>query len=193
MLSSCSRNLLNDITLTIDDSSMNFYIGSGNDDEEYFYPQDSALVRQEVLSDLTNYFNEKGNDVTIVSNGGNYTLRILSCGFYEYFSNTTVSDPCDTIPPYDTLHYEVHSLRVRMRCIVKDSAGHYSEIVEAESSDEEEVKDHPTFFQRLVGHDECYCPRIKNIHFVDKLKRRVVRRIHKRAMSQIKSWQRMKW
>jgi hypothetical protein len=186
---SCSRNLVTDITLGIDDTGMNFHVGSCQYDEEYFHPADSTSMREDVLNTLKEYFNEKGNDVTVVTNG-TYTLKILSCNFYETATGEFIPDPCDTVPPYDTLRYQVHSLTVNMHAVVYDSMGNYSEIIEAESSDEEHVKDHPTVLQSMFGNDDCYCPRVKHIIFVDKLRKRVLRRIHRRVMFQIKSWQR---
>jgi len=186
LLNSCCRNLGEEVTLMIDPSAMDFNVTAGNH-PSYFDPSDSSSYRQEVLSDLHDLFVEKGNDVHIVSSNAQYTLVINSCSFHEDVVSTWVLDPCDTIAPYDTLRYTVSKLTVYMDCTLKDAYGHSKEIVE-ESSDEENVKDHPTILQSLFGHDECYTPRVSHILDPGKLQRRVLRRVHREALCTIKSW-----
>lgn len=192
MLSSCARNLLQDINLSIDDQPMQFYYGAGDDIPNYFHNADSAAMRLEIINGLKDDFSTKGNDVTLVPDTGRYTLQILSCSFHESVYTHSIVNPCDSSAFPDSLHYSIHSLDVSMHCILKDHLLNLSQTIEAEAQDEEELKDGPTFWQSLFHSEDCNCyePHIKAITFYDKLRRRVLRRIHQRALSQVKSWQR---
>lgn len=187
LLASCCRNLDQDVTLNIDDSAMTFSIYAENGYGDYFHPGDSSGIRHALFYELKRQFNEKGNDVTVVASNGDYTLTIQSCCFSETMTGTTVQDPCDSIPPYDQLHYDIHQLKVSMQCTLTDQHGHSKTIYET-ASDEESVKDHPTVLQSLFGHSDCYTPDVRSILNPDKLQQRVLRRAHRQAMCAIKSW-----
>ena len=171
---------------------MAFSVGSGNGDEEYFYPSDSAYLRSETVSDLTDDFNGH-NNITLTNDTDEYTLKITSCSFDEWVTNATVVNPCDSSPFPDSLHYQLHHLLVSMYCTLTDHAHHSFVLISANAGNEEDLKDGPTFFQSLFDSDNCQCyePHVKAIHFYGQLRRTVLRLIHIRAVNQLLSWQAM--
>lgn len=184
VLISCARNLKEDITLNIDESQVDYgfyYPESGN----YFDAGDSSYIYNQVTRDLGDAFREKGNDVTLISSTGDYTLRLINFSFGESMTGESVTDPCDSS---STLSYDVSVIRGSMYCEVINNFTGQSEFVGADAESDEDVKDHPTFFQRLVGNDSCYTPKVSNAH-PDAVKRRLVRRLHRHAMQVIKQWQ----
>jgi hypothetical protein len=130
-------------------------------------------------------FREKGNDVTVMSSQGDYTLRIVSFYFTESQVNESVSDPCDSS---SSLEYTVSTITGSMQCEVINNFTGQSTFIEAEAESDEDVKNHPTIFQTLIGNDSCYTPRVSNA-YPEAVERRLVRRIHRRAMQVIKNWQ----
>lgn len=184
LLTSCARNLKEDITLNIDDISAG-YSFSTPENGNYLAAGDATYIYNEIKRDLEWAFREKGNDVTVTSSTGEYTLRIISFSFSEYFTGESVTDPCDS---GSTLHYDVSVISGSMKCEVINNFNGQSEIISADAKSDEDVKNHPTFFQRLVGNDSCYTPRVSDAH-PDAVKRRLVRRIHRYAMQAIKRWQ----
>lgn len=181
LLTSCARNLKEDVTLNIDDGGAQHSFVAP-EDANYFNIGDSMFVYNEITSDLESAFREKGNDVTVVSSTGEFTLRIISFSFCEYFTGESVTDPCDSS---NTLHYDVSVIRGSMTCEVMNNFNGHSEIISADAESDEDVKDHPTIFQRLIGNDSCYTPQVSSA-YPDAVKRRLVRRIHRYAMQSIK-------
>ena len=189
MISSCAKQLKENTTLTILDQQMAFSVGSGNNDEEYFHPEDSADLRNEIISDLTADFNGN-NNVSVITDSAQYTLKIFGCSFDEWITYKTIADPCDSSDTPDSLHIQFHNLGVHMSCVLINRATNSFRFIDAEASDEEELKDGPTFLQSLFNSNcSCYEPHVKSIRFYNKLRNRVLRRIHRRAISQIDSWQ----
>jgi hypothetical protein len=190
MICSCSKDLKENTTLAIVDSTMAFSVG-GQGDEEYFLPSDSADLREGVIDDITNDF-DGSNNVNVVTGTAQYTLKITQCNFYEGVTHRIIANPCDSsYSTPDSLHYDLHSLSVSLYCILYDHSNNAFISLQAEASDEEELKDGPTFLQSLFSDCDCYEPHVKAIHFYEKLRNRVLRRIHRRAISQIQSWQEM--
>jgi hypothetical protein len=191
MFSSCSKDLEDNTTLKITAQAMGFYSGCVNGSWDYFSPVDSVSLRDAVVTDLTDDF-DGNNNLKIRNDTAQYTLKIISCGFDEWITHRTIVNPCDSSPVPDSLHYELHNLNVHMSCLLYDHIHNSFLSIEAEASDEEDLKDGPSFFQSLFNSDcDCYEPRVKAIHFYNKLKNRVLSRIHRRAISQIKLWQAM--
>lgn len=184
LFTSCARNLKEDVTLNINDGGVQHSFVAP-EDANYFIIGDSTFVYNEITRDLESAFREKGNDVMVVSSTGEYTLRIISFSFSEYLTGESVTDPCDSS---SALHYDVSVIRGSMTCEVKNNFNGQSEIISADAESDEDVKDHPTIFQRLIGNDSCYAPQVSNAH-PDAVKRRLVRRIHRYAMEAIKRWQ----
>ncbi|HTF05691.1 MAG TPA: hypothetical protein VK826_16805 [Bacteroidia bacterium] len=184
LLFSCARNLKEDITLNIDDTGVNYNYGA-NDESNYLDVGDSNRLYNEVLREIGYAFREKGNDVTLTGIQGDYTLRIVSFYFTESQVSETVTDPCDTST---SLNYTVSTIEGFMKCEVINNFTGQNTFVEAEAESDEDVKNHPTIFQTLIGNDSCYTPRVSNA-YPEAVERRLVRRIHRRAMQVIKGWQ----
>jgi hypothetical protein len=185
VLGGCYRNLPEETTLFVDASSMQFMYG-GSDatvDCNYFYPSDSNGIRQKFVDELKTFFREKGDDVQITEQA-DFTLQIISCSFIETIDEETAVNSAGTIT--DTL--DVHSIRVYMRCMLIDNrGGAVSIMLEAHSSDEEDVKAEPGFFHDLFFDDpSSFTPRTKRIKFPEKNSKRVLRRIHRKSLCEMK-------
>src|ERR1041385_5297478 len=180
MISSCTKQLKKNTTLNILDEQMSFSVGSGNNDEEYFHPCDSANLRNDIVSGLTADF-DGNNNLSVITDSAQYTLKILSCNFDEWVTYKTIADPCDSSAIPDSLHYQLHNLGVLMSCVLFNRKTNSFLFIEAQASDQEDLKDGPSFFESLFNSNcSCYEPRIKSIHFYNKLRDRVLRRIHRR-------------
>lgn len=189
MFASCKKELKPDSTLNIVANAMGFSSGGANGEEEYFYPSDSTTLRDDVVEQLTNDF-DGSNNLKVVNNWGQYTLQITQCHFSEWITYRTIADPCDSSIYPDSLHFTLHNLDVSMNCILYDHARNTYVEIQANASDEEDLKDGPSFLQSLFNSDcDCYEPRVKAIYFYNKLRKRVFRRIHRRAIDLIYSWQ----
>lgn len=184
MLISCARNLKEDITLNIDDTGVNYNYGA-DDESSYLDVDDSTRFYDEMVREIGYAFREKGNDVTLTGIQGDYTLRIVSFYFTESLVNESVTDPCDSST---SLNYTVSTITGSMKCEVINNFNGQNAFVEAEAESDEDVKNHPTIFQTLIGNDSCYTPRVSNA-YPEAVERRLVRRIHRRAMQVIKGWQ----
>jgi|GEM_PF-5688196 len=186
LFSSCCRDLDEPVTLRLDEDSLAFHIDR---DGDYFDTYDSARSRREMIDDLSERFLEKGNDVRLAGAQADYTLELRSFDFSESVSTTAVADPCDSVPPYDTLRYKVSTLTVSMRCVLHDHLHRRQEEIEASADDSETLKEGPGLLLMLFTDKDCYEYREKRIQFEGKLRRCVLRRIHKRSLCVIKGWQ----
>ncbi len=181
---SCARNLKEDITLNIDEIGVEYRYGTPTD-PSYLNPGDSTRKYDEIMRDLGWAFRDKGNDVTVISSQGDFTLRMVTFSFGEYKTGESAVNPCDS---NDTLAYVVSVISGFMKCEVIDNFTGQSVFIEADAESDEDVKNHPTIFQRLIGNDSCYTPRVSSA-YPEAVERRLVRRIHRRAMQAIKCWQ----
>jgi len=170
LLSSCTRNLKDDITLNVDDSRLIFYYSCGSN-PNYWAIQDSTSQRQDMVRQTSKKFSDTGNDLTVVSSQGDFTLRIVSLSLTESSRLNSIEDPCNS---GSSLVYEVNELHCSMRC--------------EEAEDSEEIKERPTFFQGLIGNDSCYTPRVKRISSND-VKSKLVRRVYQSTMRAIRDRQ----
>ncbi|MBI3509529.1 MAG: hypothetical protein HY064_02625 [Bacteroidetes bacterium] len=178
LFSSCARNLDHDITLNVNDSIMQFNIHAPAD-EKYYNPSDSADKRTEVITQLKNQFAGKGNDVKVVDANGEWTLEITSCNFEE---TVDAQFRVDSAFPHDTTWYYIHRIEVNMNAIIEDAYG-YAVPVSAAAHDEEKLREEP------IGKGRFFTPHTTTITFPDKIERRVLRRIYRDAMQEIKSRQ----
>ena len=184
LLSSCTRNLKDDITLNVDDSRLIFYYSCGSN-PNYWAIQDSTSQRQDMVRQTSKKFSDTGNDLTVVSSQGDFTLRIVSLSLTESSRLNSIEDPCNS---GSSLVYEVNELHCSMRCEVVDNSSGHIDVISEEAEDSEEIKERPTFFQGLIGNDSCYTPRVKRISSND-VKSKLVRRVYQSTMRAIRDRQ----
>jgi|GEM_PF-1688581 len=181
---SCARELPEDTTAILDTTDMLVYYGSDELYASYFSESDSASQIQSLINDLHNDFNEKGNDLDIVSYNARFTISIQSVRLTENRFETSVDDPCDS--GTQTISYTVSDLLGAILIVVTDNYTVAMHEVYAEASSAEDVKDHPTVFQSKIGRDSCYTPSVRRA-YPEMMKNRLLRRAYRKTMNAMQS------
>lgn len=177
---SCARELPEDTTAILETSDMRVYYGCDELFASYFSDSDSAYQIQSLINDLRNDFNEKGNDLVIVSSNARFTIAVQSVRLTENRFETSVDDPCDT--GTQTISYSVSDLQGAIMITVTDNYTGAMREIYAEASTAEDVKDHPTVFQSMIGRDSCYTPSVRRAH-PEMMKNRLLRRAYRKTMN----------
>lgn len=180
LLISCARELPEDTTAILETTDMRVHYGCDEIFASYFSESDSASQIQSLINDLRNDFNEKGNDLEIVSYNPRFTISMQSVRLTESRFETSVDDPCDSGTL--ALTYTVCDLQGAIAIVVTDNYTGATREVYAEASSAEDVKDHPTIFQSMIGRDSCYTPSVRRA-YPEMMKNRLLRRAYRKTMN----------
>lgn len=183
-LISCARELPEDTTAILDTTDMHVYYGCDEIYASYFSESDSVTQIQSLINDLHNDFSEKGNDLEIVSYNARFTISVRSVRLTENRFETSVDDPCDS--GTQTISYTVSDLQGAILIVVTDNYTGAVHEVYAEASSAEDVKDHPTIFQSMIGRDSCYTPSVRRA-YPEMMKNRLLRRAYRKTMNAMQS------
>lgn len=182
---SCARDLPEDTTAMIDTAHMQIQYGCEEWYASYFSAEDSAAEIQSFLNDFINDLGAKGNDLDVVSANAHFTISIRYIQLYENLYESTVADPCDTTGN-NQLSYTLSDLKGSMTVIITDNYTGRTQTIHAEASTSEDIKDHPTIFQSMIGRDSCYTPSVRRAH-PEMMKNRLLRRAYRKTMNAIQS------
>lgn len=183
-LISCARELPENTTAILETADMRVYYGCDELYASYFSESDSVSQIQSLINDLHNDFNEKGNDLEIVSYNARFTISVQSVRLTENRFETSVDDPCDS--GAQTISYTVSDLQGAILIVVTDNYTGATHEVYAEASSSEDVKDHPTIFQSMIGRDSCYTPSVRRA-YPEMMKNRLLRRAYRKTMNVMQS------
>jgi hypothetical protein len=182
---SCARDLPEDSTAMIETAQMRIQYGCEEWYASYFSAEDSAVEIQSFLNDFINDLESKGNDLDVVSTNARFTISIRYVQLYETLYESTVADPCDTTGNHQ-LSYTLSDLEGSMTVIITDNYSGRTQTIHAEASTSEDIKDHPTIFQSMIGRDSCYTPSVRRA-YPEMMKNRLLRRAYRKTMNAMQS------
>jgi hypothetical protein len=185
MLISCARELPEDTTAVLETSDMSVYYGCDEINSSYFNEGDSASQIQSLINDLRNDFDDKGDDLEIVSANARFKIALVYVRLTESLVETSVDDPCGT----GSITYTLSDLNGSIRIAVTDNYTGARQEIYAESSTTEEVKGKPTIFQSMFGNDSCYTPSVRRA-YPETMKNRLLRRAYRKTMNAMQSMMR---